>query len=157
MEEKLSQIAKNTKPKSSFLITLTGQGSKLEKTFEPEISVKPGCHYEIAFTSLETYYSIPNINESNNTFEVSQSGTRNWVTITLQKGCYGLMDLNAEVQRQLEDLNMPGAIQFKANYNTFKCVMIIKATFGVNFSKRYSLRTVLGFAPKKYKAIGRTT
>ena len=84
MEEKLSQIAKNTKPKSSFLITLTGQGSRLEKTFEPEISVKPGCHYEIAFTSLETYYSIPNINESNNTFEVLQSGG-GWETITLQK------------------------------------------------------------------------
>ena len=36
------------------------------------------------------------------------------------------MDLNAEVQRQLEDLNMPGAVQFKADYNTFKCILIIK-------------------------------
>ena len=106
---------------------------RLEKTFEPEISVKPGCHYKIAFTSLETYYSIPNINESNNTFQVSQSDG-SWETITLQKGCYGLMDLNADVGRQLEDLGMHEAVQFKANYNTFKCVMIIKANFGVRFT-----------------------
>ena len=66
------------------------------------------------------------------------------------------MDLNAEVQRQLEDLSMAGAIQYQANYNTFKCVMIIKANFAVDFTKRNSLRTVLGFAPKKYKAM-RTT
>ena len=66
------------------------------------------------------------------------------------------MDLNAEVQRQLEDFNVPGAVQFKANYNTFKCVMIIKANFGVNFTKKNSLRTVLGFSQKIYKALGKT-
>ena len=126
---------------------------RLEKTFEPEISVKPGCHYKIAFTSLETYYSIPNINESNNTFQVSQSDG-SWETITLQKGCYGLMDLNADVGRQLEDLGMHEAVQFKANYNTFKCVMIIKANFRVRFTKRNSLRTVLGFAQKNLQGQG---
>ena len=66
VEEKLDKIVKNIKPKYSFLLTLTGQGARIEKTFEPEISITPGCHYEIAFTSLESYYSIPNINESNN-------------------------------------------------------------------------------------------
>ena len=58
VEEKLDKIVKNTKPKYSFLLTLTGQGSRIEKTFEPEISITAGCHYEIAFTSLESYYSI---------------------------------------------------------------------------------------------------
>ena len=154
MEEKLAQIVKNTKPKSSFLITLTGEGARLEKTFEPEISITPGCHYEIAFTSLETYYSIPNINETNNTFQVSQSGG-SWETISIEKGCYGLIDLNAEVGRQLEEKSMSNAVQFKANYNTFKCVMIIKSNFAVSFAKKNCLRTVLGFAQKTYKAIGR--
>ena len=67
MEEKLDKIIKNTKSKDSFLLTLSGKGSKIEKTFEPEISISAGCHYEIAFTSLESYYSIPNINTTNNT------------------------------------------------------------------------------------------
>ena len=59
------------------------------------------------------------------------------------------MNLNAKVQRQLEDLGMPGELQFKANYNAFKCVRIIKTNIGVNFAKNHSLRTVLGFGQKR--------
>ena len=33
MEAKLDQIITNTSPKTSFLVTLTGKGSKLEKTY----------------------------------------------------------------------------------------------------------------------------
>ena len=152
MEERLDQIIENTKPKSSYLITLTGEGSRLERTFEPEISITAGCHYEIAFTSLETYYSIPNINPANNTLQVSKRG-ENWISISLDTGCYGLMDLNAEIGRKLKEEGMVKAVEFKANYNTFKCDMIIQPGFGVKFTER-SLRTVLGFAKKTYKAVG---
>ena len=55
VQDKLGKIVQNTKPKYSFLLTLSGKGSKLEKTFDPEIAVSENCHYEIAFTSLETY------------------------------------------------------------------------------------------------------
>ena len=67
VEEKLDKIVAHTKPKYSFLLMLSGHGERLEKTFEPEILVNAACHYKIAFTSLETYYSMPNINSSNNT------------------------------------------------------------------------------------------
>ena len=140
---------KNTNPKSSFLLTLTGKGSRLEKTFEPEISVTPGCHYEIAFTSLETYFSIPNIDSSNNTLQVSKGN--DWKDISLTTGCYGLMDLNAEIGRQLKNIGMPKAVEFKANYNTFKCIMILKAGYSIKFTVKGSLRTVLGFEAKTYK------
>ena len=150
VEEKLNKIVEHTKPKYSFLLTLTGKGARLEKTFEPEISITPGCHYEIAFTSLESYYSIPNINESNNTFQIAKSG-KQWIPISLDTGCYGLMDLNAEIGRQLKERGMTKAVEFKANYNTFKCVMIIQGGYGVKFAER-SLRTVLGFEAKSYKA-----
>ena len=144
VEEKLDKIVKHTKPKISFMITFTGKGSKIEKTFEPEISITAGCHYEIAFTSLETYYSIPNINETNNTLQISQVG-KPWVDIAIDTGCYGLMNLNAEIGRKLKELKIAGAVQFKANYNTFKCTMIIQGGFAVNLSGRNSLSTVLGF------------
>ena len=151
VEEKLKKIAEHTKPKSSFLLTLSGHDSRLERTFEPEISVTPGCHYEIAFTSLETYYSIPNINLTNNTLRVARSG-QPWITLTLDTGCYGLMDLNAEIGRLLEVEGMRKAVEFKPNYNTFKCVMTIRAGYAVNFTVRGSLRTVLGFEAKSYKS-----
>ena len=152
MEEKLDKIIENTKSKDSFLLTLSGKGSKIEKTFEPEISISAGCHYEIAFTSLESYYSIPNINTTNNTFQISKAG-QDWITITLPTGCYGLIDLNTEIKKQLKDIKMTKAVEFKANYNTFKCVMIIQGGYGVHFATK-SLRTVLGFEVKTYKAKG---
>ena len=152
VEEKLEEIVKNTKPKYSFLLTLSGKGARIEKTFEPEISISAGCHYEIAFTSLESYYSISNINESNNNFQIAENGAE-WITITLDKGCYGLMDLNAEIGRKLDDLELTKVVQFKANYNTFKCVMIIQGGYTVKFAEK-SLRTVLGFEAKSYKATG---
>ena len=151
VQEKLKEIVENTKPKYSFLITLTGKGSRIEKTFEPEISITPGCHYEIAFISLETYYNIPNINSSNNTIQVARIGEP-WKNITLNTGCYGLMDLNAEIIRLLTEKEMSGAVNFKANYNTFKCVMILQAGYAVNFNVNGSLRTVLGFESKIYEA-----
>ena len=151
MEGKLDQIIKNTKSKSSFLITLTGQGSRLEKTFEPEISITAGCHYEIAFASLETYYSIPNINVTNNTLQVGKRG-QNWITISLDTGSYGLMDLNDEIGRKLTEVGMTKAVEFKANYNTFKCSMIIQPGFAVNLSSGRSINKVLGFEKKTYKA-----
>ena len=86
MDEVLEKLVKNTNPKSSFLLTLTGKGSRLEKTFEPEISVTPGCHYEIAFTSLETYFSIPNIDSSNNTLQVSKGNDWKDISLTTQLG-----------------------------------------------------------------------
>lgn len=150
----MDKIIKNTEPKSSFLITLSGQGSRLEKTFEPEIAITAGCHYEIAFASLETYYSIPNIDKTNNTLQIQRSG-KTWVTIALDTGCYGLMDLNAEIGRKLKEEGMTKAVEFKANYNTFKCTMIIQAGFAVNLSAGRSIHAVLGFEKKTYKAVGR--
>ena len=147
MEEKLAQIVKNTNPKSSFLITLTGKGSRLEKKFEPEISVMAGCHYEIAFTNLETYFSVPNINENTNSFTIQKKGEKAQ-NVTLEKGCYGLTDLNAEIQRQLTILNIQKAVQLRANYNTFKCVMILLPDFTINFLD--NLNEILGFEKKTY-------
>ena len=154
MEEKLNQMIKNTSSETSLLITLTSKGSKPEKTFEPEISISPGCHYEIAFASLETFNSIPNINPTNNVLQVAATG-KGYVTITLDTGCCGLMDLNKEIGRQLEEAGMPKAVEFKGNYNTFKCIMIIQPGHAVNFNTKSSLRTVLGFEKKVYKALGK--
>ena len=150
VEEKLEEIAENTKPKYSFLITLAGKGSKLEGTFEPEISIEAGCHYEIAFTSLDTFYSMPNINSSNNTLQVAKINDE-WKTLKVDPGCYEIPDLDKEISRMLEEKGLSKAVRFKANYNTFKCIMTIKAGCKVKFG---SLGTVLGF-DGTYKAIGR--
>ena len=70
----MDKIVAHAKPRYSFWLTLSGREARLKKTFEPEISIKAGCHYEIAFTSLENYYSMPNINSSNNTLQIAKIG-----------------------------------------------------------------------------------
>ena len=151
VEKKLNVIAKNTNPKQSFLLTFSGKGASLEHVFEPEISVNDGCHYEIAFTSLDTSYSMPNIDLSNNNFKVGRIGTP-LTEITVDPGCYGMMHLNKEISRLLESLGMPKAVKFSANYNTFKCNMIVSAGYMVNFTE-HSMRRVFGFKANKYEAV----
>ena len=150
LSRKLDKIIENTKPKSSYMITFNGKGGKIEKSFEPEISVASGCHYEIAFTSLETYFSIPNIDASNNLLQITNSKV--WSEVKIETGCYGLVSLNTSISRKLDVLDMTKAVQFEANYSTFKCIMNIKKGFSVDFSKKESLSTVLGFDKKVYKA-----
>ena len=141
LEEKLDKIVANTRPRDSFLITLTGKGSRLEGTFEPEISIDAGCHYEIAFTSLDTFYSMPNINKSNDSFLIKRIGGE-FHQIKLDPGCYGLLHLDKEISRILETLGMQDAVHFTANYNTFKCTMTLERGYTVKFG---SLGSVLGF------------
>ena len=149
VEERLGKIVQNTKPKYSFLLTLSGKGSKLEKTFDPEISITQNCHYEIAFTSLETYFSIPNVDEMNNNFTIKRDGVK--YDVKVPTGCYGLMDLNTEIGRQLKEHGMSKAVEFHGNYNTFKCVMLLRSGYTVTF-KENSLRKLLGFEAKSYSA-----
>ncbi len=146
MEEKLNKIVENTNRGASYLLTLSGKGSMLEKSFQPEII--GGCSYKLAFTSLDTYFSVPNIDSSNNTIQISHNGGQ-FITITLDKGCYGLDDLDEEIRRQLKVLKMDDAVQFKPEYTTFRCIMTIKETYEVKFTA-HSLRTVLGFEVKTY-------
>ena len=149
VEQRLGKIAQNTEPKNSFLITLSGKGSRLQKTFDPEISISQKCRYEIAFTSLETYFSVPNIDVQNNSFIIKRDGYEH--TVVIPVGCYGLMDLNKEVRRQLADIGMTKGVEFRGNYNTFKCIMLLKNGYTMKFKER-SLRTVLGFEAKSYQA-----
>ena len=151
VEKKLGIIAKNTNPKQSYLLTFAGKGASHEQIFEPEISISDGCHYEIAFTSLDTSYSMPNIVPANNTFQVGRIGAP-LIEITVDPGCYGLMHLNKEISRLLESLGMSKAVKFSGNYNTFKCNMIISSGYMVNFTE-HSLRSILGFKVGKYEAV----
>ena len=50
---------------------------------------------------MDTYYSVLNIDSSNNTIQISHNDDE-FLTLTLDKGCYGLDDLNQEISRQLK-------------------------------------------------------
>ena len=75
MQEKLLQkLVENTSHKDSFQIIVSDDSTRFTKKFNPPIQLKKNRPYEIALVNLETYYSIPNISNKNNTFTYSANG-----------------------------------------------------------------------------------
>ena len=152
-KELLEKIANNTSLRPTFQIVLTGVGSKLETTFSPPLSLHVGCKYEIALASLETYYSFPNIDASNNRLKVLLKGTK-WLDIEIPIGSYELSDINQETQRQIiAGGGVKDDVQFIPNMNTLKCLMILKEGIQVDMKGESSIRSVLGFEAKVYKDV----
>ena len=98
-EEYLQKIVENTSIRPSFQVVLTGVGSKLEANFTPPLTARAGCSHELALVSLETFYSFGNIDGLNNKFKVFLHDS--WEIITIPIGCYELVDINTELQRQI--------------------------------------------------------
>ena len=70
MEEKLQILVEHAEPKPSHLIIVSGKQSRLKTTFNPPLAFP--SRYEMALRRLETYYSFPNIDATNNTVKVSK-------------------------------------------------------------------------------------
>ena len=73
MEDLLKQIVNNTEPKKSFSIVVSDNKTRFIAWFKPTIQLDKKKEYEIALINLETYYSFPNIDRSNNCFSYSAS------------------------------------------------------------------------------------
>ena len=61
----LKQIIKNMAHKTSFQIIVSGNKSKFTTILNPMLQLDRDKEYEIALVNLETYYSFPNIDETN--------------------------------------------------------------------------------------------
>ena len=69
-EELLQKLVENTSHKDSFQIIVSDDSTHFTNKFNPPIQLRKNRPYEIALVNLETYYSIPNISNNNNTFIV---------------------------------------------------------------------------------------
>ena len=58
--------------------------------------------YEIALVNLETYYSFPNIDETNNIFVYSPDNGNSWVKIKIPEGSYEIDDINNTIQQEMK-------------------------------------------------------
>ena len=78
---------------------LSSNSSDFTTTFDSMI-LQPEFEYEAALVSLDTYNSIPNIEEGkNNTFKYWNS--HEWKVISLDTGAYELENINKEIKRQM--------------------------------------------------------
>ena len=74
----LKQIVKNTEHKTSFQIIVSDSKSRFKTRFNPTLQLDRDKKYEIAIVNLETYYSFPNIDESNLVFVYSPDNGNSW-------------------------------------------------------------------------------
>ena len=146
----LKQIVKNTEHKTSFQIIVSDNKSSFKTRLNPTLQLDREKEYEIALVNLETYYSFPNIDETNNVFVYSPDNGNSWVKIKIPEGSYVIDDINNTIQHEMEKrghhdpINEDYYINISANSNTLKSVLILEEDYQVDFNHQNSLAKVLG-------------
>ena len=127
----LKQIIKNTVHKTSFQIIVSGNESKFTTMLNPTLQLDRDKEYEIALVNLETHYSFPNIDETNNLFIYSPDNSNLWVKIKIPEGIYEIDDINNSIRHEMKKrghhgpINEDYYINISANSNTLKSVLIL--------------------------------
>ena len=154
--ELLKQIVKNTENKTSFQITVSDNKSSFKPRLNPTLHLDSKKEYKIALVNFETYYSFPNIDETNNVFVYSPDNGNLWVKIKIPEGSYEIDDISNTIQHKMEKrghhdpINEDYYINISANSNTLKSVLVLKQDYQVDFNHQNSLAKVLGFTGTKY-------
>ena len=152
----LKQIVKNTAHTTAFQIIVSGNDSKFTTRLNPALELDRDKEYEIALVNLETYYSFPNIDETNNVFVYSPDNGNSWVKIKIPEGSYEIDNRNNTIKHEMEkrghydQINEDYYIDISANSNTLKSVLILEKDFQVDFNHQNSLAKVLRFTGAKY-------
>ena len=137
MENLFKQIVNNTEPKRSFSIVVSDNKTRFKTWFKPPIQLDKKKDYEIGLISLETYYSFPNIDRSNNCFIYSSNLDPLWFDIIIPEGSYHVEDINEFIQRAIrkkfhyDKENDKDNIEISANTNTLKSEMILKNNYEI--------------------------
>ena len=101
MEDLLKQIVINTESKISFSIVVSDNKTRFKTWFKLPIQLDKIKDYEIALINLETYFSFPNIDRSNNCFSYSPGANAPWVDIIIPESSYHVEDINDFIQREM--------------------------------------------------------
>ena len=102
------------------------------------------------------YYSLLNMDKSNNCFSYSPYLHPLWFDIYIPKGSYHVEDINEFIQREMRkngQYDRPkneDYIETSANIKTLESEMIIKNNYEVDFTQDNSINSLLGFHSKRY-------
>ena len=137
--ELLKQIVNNAEPKRSFSIVVSDNTTRFKTWFKPLIQPDKKKDYEIALINLETYYSFPNIDRSNNYLTYPLGPTAPWFDIIISEGSFHVEDINEFIHRQMgknghyDKANDKDNIEISANTNTLKSEMFLNNNCEVDF------------------------
>ena len=157
VEQLLKDIVHHLTPKPSYYFQVSGKTSTITTTFSPPITFEPGCSYEMACVGVETYYSFPNIAESNNAVKVSCDAGKTWTILKIPKGCYEIRAINSTLKRLIGKMEggKEDDLCITPDINTLQSILTLKDKVQVDFGVENSVRSLLGFDAKLYKGPGR--
>ena len=141
----LKQIVKNTEHKLSFQIIVSDSKSRFKTRFNPKLQLDRGKKYEIALVNLETCYSFPNIDESNNVLVYSPADGNSWEKIRIPEGSYEIDDINNTIHHEMEKrehhdpVNETYYINISTNSNTLTSVLILEEDYQVDYNHQSSI------------------
>jgi hypothetical protein len=143
----------------SLTFTLTGKSSVLAVSYFPAVDLNDD-DYELGLTDFETYYTIPNVNSSNNKFYYDKDDKE----IVIPEGSYELHDISKYLKRKIlqsrtdvakknasrteideDDSKYP--LMIRSNNNTMKSE--INCTYRINFTKPNNIGSLLGFSSSR--------
>ena len=101
MKQLVKQTVNDTDPKRSFLIVVSDNKTRFITWFKSPIQLDKKTDYEIVLINLETYYSFPNIDKSNNCFSYSPNLDPLCFGIIMLEGSYHVEDINEFIQREM--------------------------------------------------------
>ena len=145
--ERIIRIAHNTEPKESFQIVVSDNKTKFTTRFNPHIQLKTDRKCEIALVNLETHYSLPNVDDTNNHFSYSPDGGGIWYHILIPEGSYDIEDINRVIQQKIKQNGHAANVTISANTNTLKlkAVLILENNYHIDFRPDHSVCSLLGF------------
>jgi hypothetical protein len=151
--ELLKQIVKNTAPKFTQTIIVTDDKTDFEVKFNPPLELDNDKDYEVALMDLETYYSFPNVDESNNKFNYRKGGVgyNPLKSIHIPTGAHELDSIMNEINKQLTANGDQGAIILTFSQNTMLTTMTIQPGYEVDFEYDNTIGTMFGFTKPRYK------
>lgn len=133
----------------SYTFTLSQKSSLLSSEIYPPIVLKDTDVYVLGLVNFVSYNSVPNVDNSNNTFYYDKDKK-----IILPEGTYEISDINTYIGKYLEEhekeISSPTAVHIQANRNTLKCE--IKCNKKIDFEKPNNIGSLFGFKPKQLTA-----
>ena len=99
----MEKVERNTSPKSSFYILVSKKNAKIRTQFNPLIELDASKKYEMSLLNLETYFSFPNLDATNNHLRYSPDSGVTWVDVNVPEGCYEITDINDYLQRIMKE------------------------------------------------------
>jgi|SRR5579872_494375 len=135
-------------------LTLSSNSTDYTTWLEGPILLESDKEYEVAFLSLHTYNSLPNITEANNKFRYSNDGGGIWKTITFPKNAYEFDEINDVIQREMKSNgdydNTNDKCYIHIDHFKFKAILSISnENYVVDFGVENSISSTLGFTNEK--------